>query len=131
MKPELVLIRTGLNYNKKGVFGELYLNNHFICWTLENRSKLIPAGGYIVKNSQSPKFKRELPLLYNKVIQASRGIRIHVGNDAVKDSRGCVLVGMMRDEKKLIESAPAETMVAMLCRNCEFLLIVEPYSLTN
>lgn len=131
MKPELVLIRTGLNYNKKGVFGELYLNNHFVCWTLENRSKLIPAGGYCVKNSQSPKFKRELPLLYNKVIQASRGIRIHVGNDAVKDSRGCVLVGMMRDEKKLIESAPAETMVAMLCRNCEFLLIVEPYSLTN
>lgn len=131
MKPELVLIRTGLNYNKKGVFGELYLNNHFVCWTLENRSKLIPAGGYCVKNSQSPKFKRELPLLYNKVIQASRGIRIHVGNDAVKDSRGCVLVGMMRDENKLIESAPAETMVAMLCRNCEFLLIVEPYSLTN
>jgi len=131
VKPELVLIRTGLNYNKKGVFGELYLNNHFICWTLENRSKLIPAGGYLVKNSKSPKFKRELPLLYNKVIQASRGIRIHVGNDAVKDSRGCVLVGMMRDENKLMESAPAETMVAMLCRNCEFLLIVEPYSLTN
>ena len=131
MKPELVLIRTGLNYNKKGVFGELYLNNHFVCWTLENRSKLIPAGGYLVKNSQSPKFKRELPLLYNKVVPTSRGIRIHVGNDAVKDSRGCVLVGMMRDESKLMESAPAETMVAMLCRNCEFLLIVEPYSLTN
>ena len=131
MKPELVLIRTGLNYNKKGVFGELYLNNHFICWTLENRSKLIPAGGYLVKNSQSPKFKRELPLLYNKVVQASRGIRIHVGNDAVKDSRGCVLVGMMRDENKLMESASAETMVAMLCRNCDYLLIVEPYPLTN
>lgn len=131
MKPELVLIRTGLSYNKKGVFGELYLNNHFICWTLENRSKLIPAGGYIVKNSQSPKFKRELPLLYNKVVQVSRGIRIHVGNDAVKDSRGCVLVGMMRDENKLMESASAETMVAMLCRNCDYLLIVEPYPLTN
>ncbi|WP_173475452.1 DUF5675 family protein [Fibrobacter succinogenes] len=131
MKPELVLIRTGLNYNKKGVFGELYLNNHFVCWTLENRSKLIPAVGYCVKNSQSPKFKRELPLLYNRVIQASRGIRIHVGNDAVKDSNGCILVGMMRDENKLMESAPAETMVAMLCRNCDYLLIVEPYSLTN
>jgi hypothetical protein len=131
VKPELVLIRTGLNYNKKGVFGELYLNNHFVCWTLENRSKLIPAGGYCVKNSQSPKFKRELPLLCNKSVPASRGIRIHVGNDAAKDSRGCVLVGMMRNEKNLMESAPAETMVAMLCRNCECLLIVEPYSLTN
>lgn len=131
MKPELVLIRTRLNEAKDGVFGELYLNNHFICWTLENRSKLIPAGGYLVKNSQSPKFKRELPLLYNKVVQASRGIRIHIGNDAVKDSNGCVLVGMMCDENKLMESAPAETMVAMLCRNCDYLLIVEPYSLTN
>ena len=131
MKPELVLIRTGLNDDKNGVFGELYLNNHFICWTLEKRSKLIPVGGYCVKNSQSPKFKRELPLLYNKSVPSSRGIRIHVGNDAVKDSQGCVLVGMMRDENKLMESAPAETMVAMICRNCEFLLIVEPYSLTN
>lgn len=131
MKPELVLIRTRLNEAKDGVFGELYLNNHFVCWTLENRSKLIPVGGYCVKNSQSPKFKRELPLLYNKSVPASRGIRIHVGNYAAKDSRGCVLVGMKRDENKLMESAPAETMVAMLCRNCEFLLIVEPYSLTN
>ncbi len=131
MKPELVLIRTRLNEAKDGVFGELYLNNHFVCWTLENRSKLIPVGGYCVKNSQSPKFKRELPLLYNKSVPASRGIRIHVGNDAAKDSLGCVLVGMKRDENKLMESAPAETMVAMLCRNCEFLLIVEPYSLTN
>lgn len=131
MKPELVLVRTGLSEDKRGVFGELYLNNHFVCWTLENRSKLIPTGGYCVKNSQSPKFKRELPLLYNKVVQATRGIRIHVGNDAVKDSNGCVLVGMMRNENKLMESAPAETMVAMLCRNCDYLLIVESYSLTN
>ena len=131
MIPELMLIRTGFSEDKKGVFGELYLHNHFVCWTLENRSKLIPAGGYCVNNSQSPKFKRELPLLYNKSVPASRGIRIHVGNDAAKDSQGCVLVGMKRDENKLMESAPAETMVAMLCRNCDYLLIVEPYPLTN
>ena len=131
MKPELVLIRTRLNEAKDGVFGELYLNNHFVCWTLENRSKLIPVGGYCVKNSQSPKFKRELPLLYNKSVPASRGIRIHVGNEASKNSQGCVLVGMKRDENKLMESAPAETMVAMLCRNCDYLLIVELYPLTN
>ena len=130
MKPELVLIRTHLNEAKDGVFGELYLNNHFICWTLENRSKMIPAGGYVVQNSQSPKFKRELPLLYNKVVPAKHGIRMHVGN-TVASSSGCVLVGMKCDENKLIESKPAETMVAMICRNCEFLLIVEPYSLTN
>lgn len=115
----------------KAIMGKLYLNGAIVCYTLENASKAIPCGVYNVQNSKSPKFKRELPLLYNKSVPASRGIRIHVGNDAAKDSQGCVLVGMKRDENKLMESAPAETMVAMLCRNCDYLLIVEPYPLTN
>lgn len=87
--------------------------------------KAIPAGLYNVENGKSPKFKRELPLLYNKDVKASRGIRIHVGNDAVKDSSGCVLVGMGRKGDKLTESTPAETMVTMLCRNMTKLAIVE------
>lgn len=115
----------------KAIMGKLYLNGAIVCYTLENASKAIPCGVYNVQNSKSPKFKRELPLLYNKSVPASRGIRIHVGNDAAKDSQGCVLVGMKRDENKLMESASAETMVAMLCRNCDYLLIVEPYPLTN
>lgn len=115
----------------KAILGKLYLNGAIVCYTLENASKAIPCGVYNVQNSKSPKFKRELPLLYNKSVPASRGIRIHVGNDAAKDSQGCVLVGMKRNENKLMESAPAETMVAMLCRNCDYLLIVEPYPLTN
>ena len=115
----------------KAIMGKLYFNGGIVCYTLENAAKAIPCGVYNVQNSKSPKFKRELPLLYNKSVPASRGIRIHVGNDAAKDSQGCVLVGMKRDENKLMESAPAETMVAMLCRNCDYLLIVEPYPLTN
>ena len=54
-----------------------------------------------------------------------RGIRIHVGNDAVNDSSGCVLVGMGRNGDKLVESQPAETMVTMLCRNVKKLVITE------
>lgn len=131
MTPELVLLRNRLTEDEKGVFGELYLNGHFVCWTLENRSKMIPFGMYIVKNSESPKFKRELPLLYSKAVPASRGIRIHSGNDAVKDSQGCVLVGVKCDEQKLIESKPAETMVAMICRNCERILIAGTYRSEN
>lgn len=115
----------------KAIMGKLYFNGGIVCYTLENAAKAIPCGVYNVQNSKSPKFKRELPLLYNKSVPASRGIRIHVGNDAAKDSQGCVLVGMKRNENKLMESAPAETMVAMLCRNCDYLLIVEPYPLTN
>ena len=116
---------------EKAILGRLFLGGVFICYTLENAAKAIPAGLYSIENSVSPKFKRELPLLYNAAVPAKRGIRIHVGNDAVKDSSGCILVGMGRNyvkltaEPSLLESKPAETMVTMLCRNVRQLAIVE------
>ena len=58
---------------EKAVLGSLYLNGAFVCYTLENAAKVIPAGVYKVENSVSPKFKRELPLLYNDSVKASRG----------------------------------------------------------
>ena len=119
----LILVRE--TATEKAVQGCLFLNDAFICYTLENAAKAIPTGGYNIENSKSPKFKRELPLLYNKNIPASKGIRIHVGNDAVKDSSGCVLVGMGRKGDKLTESTPAETMVTMLCRNVKKLIIID------
>lgn len=109
------------------VLGRLYHNGGLICYTLENAAKSIPIGCYNVQNSKSPKFKRELPLLWNSGVSSSRGIRIHRGNTA-KDSQGCILVGMGRDVKKyfITESALAETMVTMLCRNVtEFIIIDE------
>lgn len=108
------------------VLGSLYLNGAFICYTLENAAKAIPCGMYAVQNSKSPKFKRELPLLYNAQVPANRGIRIHVGN-TVASSSGCVLVGMGRNGDRLTESSPAETMVTMLCRNESNLVIVDNY----
>lgn len=108
------------------ILGSLYLNGAFICYTLENAAKAIPCGMYNVQNSKSPKFKRELPLLHNSQVQASRGIRIHVGNSAASSS-GCVLVGMGRNGDRLTESTPAETMVTMLCRNETNLVIVDNY----
>jgi hypothetical protein len=81
-----------------------------------------------VQNSISPKFKRELPLLWNSGVSSTRGIRIHVGN-TYKDSAACVLVGMKRDDAKerIDESKDAEKMVTMLCRNVRNLAIVERY----
>ena len=113
----------------EAILGSLYLNGAFVCYTLENEAKAIPCGMYSVQNSKSPKFKRELPLLHNAQVPASRGIRIHVGNTA-KDSQGCVLVGMTREVhllggSKLKESKAAETMVTMLCRNETNLIIVD------
>ena len=110
----------------KAILGKLYLNGAIVCYTLENAAKAIPTGVYLVQNSISPKFKRELPLLWNSGVPSSRGIRFHRGNTA-KDSQGCILVGMVRDVKKffITESAQAETMTTMLCRNVTELIVTE------
>ena len=121
----LVLVRDA--YTETAVLGRLFLGGTCICYTLENRSKAIPCGTYNIENSKSPKFKRELPLIYGYKVAESRGIRIHAGNSS-KDSAGCVLVGMGRDTVagSLSESKLAETMVAMLCRTVKHLCITEP-----
>ena len=124
----LVLIRDVKTEN--AVMGRLYLCGQFICWTLENASKAIPVGLYSIQNSVSPKFKRELPLIYNDTtVKASRGVRFHRGN-SYKDSSGCVLVGMGRDRSKhtISESASAETMVTMLCRNVTEFVVTEAWA---
>ena len=109
---------------EKAVLGRLYLNGQMVCYTLENAAKAIPAGLYKVQNSKSPKFKRELPLIYNGNVPASRGFRIHVGN-TVASSSGCILVGMGRstEDFSVTESRLAEIMVTMLCRNVDRLVI--------
>ena len=111
---------------EKAIFGKLYFNGGIVCYTLENAAKAIPTGLYLVQNSISPKFKRELPLVFNAVVSSSRGIRFHSGN-AAKDSQGCILVGMGRDVKKyfITESALAETMITMLCRSVTELIVTE------
>ena len=110
------------------ILGSLYLNGAFICYTLENSAKAIPAGLYSIENSKSPKFGRELPLLFSDKVPSRRGVRIHAGN-TYQDSAACVLVGMKRDDAKerVDESKDAEKMVTMLCRNVRSLAIVERY----
>ena len=111
---------------EKAILGSLYLNGAFICYTLENAAKAIPAGLYSIENSRSPKFGRELPLLFSDKVPSRRGVRIHAGN-TYQDSAACVLVGMKRDDVKerIDESKDAEKMVTMLCRNVRSLAIVE------
>lgn len=113
----------------KAILGKLYFNGGIVCYTLENAAKAIPCGMYSVQNSKSPKFKRELPLIWNSNVPAKRGIRIHVGN-TVASSSGCILVGMGRDAKKqsLTESALAETMVTMLCLHVTEFIIIDEHS---
>ena len=60
---------------EKSILGSLYLNGAFICYTLENAAKSIPAGLYSIENSKSPKFGRELPLLFSDKVPSRRGVR--------------------------------------------------------
>jgi hypothetical protein len=110
------------------ILGRLFMGDTCICYTLENAQKAIPAGFYSIENSKSPKFGRELPLLFSSKVPSSRGVRIHSGN-TYKDSAACVLVGMRRDDvrERIDESKDAEKMVTMLCRNVRNLAIVERY----
>lgn len=113
---------------KTAILGRLFIGGTCICYTLENAQKAIPAGFYSIENSKSPKFGRELPLLFSSKVPSSRGVRVHSGN-TYQDSAACVLVGMKRDDAKerIDESKDAEKMVTMLCRNVRSLAIVERY----
>ena len=112
----------------KAILGRLFIGDTCICYTLENAQKAIPADLYLIENSRSPKFGRELPLLFSDKVPSRRGVRIHAGN-TYQDSAACVLVGMRREDAKerIYESKDAEKMVAMLCRNVRSLAIVERY----
>ena len=61
-------------------------------FTIENYDKMLPDGTYRVKVTYSPKFKRDVPIVYNDDVPESRGIRIHEGN-IVQNTKGCILVG--------------------------------------
>ena len=108
MKANLKLLRD--TYTNKTTIGKLYLNDVFMCDTLEDvcrdlnrdgdlddpgETKIygetaIPSGIYKITLEMSPRFKKLLPLLHG--IKNYTGVLIHHGNFA-KDTHGCILVG--------------------------------------
>ena len=95
----------------KEVPGKLYRNSHYvnkrtgflverlhyICDTLENADYLVPALIYSVQVTQSPRFKRLLPILCQ--VPGRSGIRFHRGTKP-EHSKGCILVSA-EDEQRL------------------------------
>jgi len=81
----------------KAVHGNLYQvhttglreNLIHICETLENADRLVPALIYRVAVTNSPKFKRPLPVLQQ--VPGRSGIRFHRGTKP-EHSKGCILV---------------------------------------
>lgn len=106
----LRLIRT--NKSPTRVFGELWDDNGFLCYTLEDPERLvkikhetcIPKGKYQVIINKSPRFKVEMPLLLN--VPNFLGIRIHTGNTTGHTS-GCILVGNKISGDKILNSTAA------------------------
>jgi len=102
-------------------FGKLYYMGKLICFTIDPH-KLTP-GLYNLKVNYSPKFKTNLPLLYNDDFSPERGFRIHAGN-TLKDSNGCVLVGTaITTEFKLLNSRIALSKVLDILKESDIWLV--------
>ena len=92
------------------ITGRLVVDGRWFCNTLERVGYQIPALCYHVAVTQSPKFKRLLPLVQNVPRTGDKamrqGIRFHVGSKP-EHSTGCILVPD-REIEELLTSALLE-----------------------
>ena len=82
------------------ITGRLVIDGRWFCNTLERKGVEIPALCYHVYVTQSPRFKRLLPIVQN--VPQRSGIRIHRGSKP-EHSSGCVLVPDRVTEDKLTQ----------------------------
>ena len=83
----LQLIRN--NPQGTAITGRLVINGRWFCNTMERVGYQIPAICYPIRVTQSPKFKRLLPIVQN--VPQRSGIRFHRGNKP-QHSTGCILI---------------------------------------
>ena len=100
----LQLIRN--NPQGAAISGRLVINGRWFCNTLERKGVEIPALCYHVCVTQSPRFKRLLPIVQNVPRTGDKamrqGIRFHVGTKP-EHSTGCILVPNRAIEKELTD----------------------------
>lgn len=118
---EVVLKVKRLYKKEKYTIGKMYLNNQYVCDTLEDTDRgltndmsieeikakkvygetAIPTGTYKLIVDWSLKYQKNMPHILD--VKGFDGIRIHSGNIA-KDSLGCILVGKNREVGKVLDS---------------------------
>lgn len=119
---KLKLIRK--TFTETSTIGELFINDQFECFILEDRDRYldsehpikviqenkvfgktaIPKGTYEIAITFSNRFKQYLPLLMN--VPAFEGIRIHSGNTA-DHTEGCLLPGVTMSRDMVQQSKTA------------------------
>lgn len=89
-----MLVLKRIFQNDKYTIGKLYLNDTYLCDTLEPPKNVnhpcIDSGTYRIGYQYSNKFGRNMPFLLS--VNGRVGIMIHPGNYP-KDTQGCILVG--------------------------------------
>ena len=113
------LYRTSHYVNKRT--GELVERLHYICDTLENADYLVPALIYKVAVTQSPRFKRPLPILIQ--VPGRSGIRFHRGTQP-EHSKGCILISASMEQsltaRWLSEQSASEETRLEICNNINY-----------
>ena len=95
----LKVLRT--TFTNRSTIGELYVDDAFACFTLEDMVRpvkvpgmtAIPEGVYVMTVSFSSRFRRLLPEIHN--VREFTGVRLHSGNTDA-DTEGCILVGQTK-----------------------------------
>lgn len=82
------------------ITGRLVIDGRWFCDTLERVGYQIPAICYPIRVTQSPKFRRLLPIVQN--VPQRSGIRFHRGTKP-EHSTGCILVPNRAIEKELTD----------------------------
>ena len=79
------------------ITGRLVIDGRYFCDTMERVGYQIPAICYPIRVTQSPKFRRLLPIMQN--VPQRSGIRFHRGTKP-QHSTGCILLPDLETENK-------------------------------
>lgn len=101
----------------EATIGQLFIDGHFQCYTLEDTDRKLETGGtkvkcdtaiprgiYDVIITHSNRFGKMMPLLLD--VPQFDGVRIHSGNTSA-DTEGCILVGAFKGGADHIGSSRA------------------------